>query len=85
MTDDRAGPEARRGAGIVSGAAVAALGLVALAVAAVEYHVFADTGGGGGGLFGMSAGTSAYIVGYGGAGFILFALGMWKIRRALRK
>lgn len=69
------------------GIGVVAIGLVALGIAAVEYLVFADISrslGGGSELLGMSPGTAAYVVGYGGAGLVLIALGLVKIRRARR-
>lgn len=92
MSDDRAALEEKHGGSLFSGAAVAALGLLALAIAATEFYVFSDvvepeagSGDVGDGPFGMTTGTSAYVAGYAAAGVILFALGMWKIYRARRR
>jgi hypothetical protein len=91
MSDDRAASEEKHGASLAPGAAVAALGLLALAIAAIEFYVFSDvvepgagSGDVGGGAFGMTTGTSAYVAGYAAAGVILFALGIWKIYRTRR-
>lgn len=69
-----------------------ALGLLALAVAAIELYLFAglvEAGAGmedgTGGPFGLSTGTSAYVAGYAVAGVILITLGVRKIRRARRR
>lgn len=91
MSDGGATSQEKHGGSIVPGAAVAAIGLMALAVAAVEFYVFSDVvkpGAGSGdvadGPFGMTTGTSAYVAGYAAAGVILFAVGMWKIYRTRR-
>ena len=73
------------GTSVLPGLIVATLGVLALAIAAVEYLVFAGFGnsaGGEGGFFGLSFGTQAYIAGYAGAGIVLIILGVWKIYRA---
>lgn len=69
----------------MQGAAALLLGLLVLAIAAVEYFVFADISAQAGGVnttFGLSSGTMAYLAGYTGAGLILAAVGIWKICRA---
>ena len=84
VTDDRVVMKANHDRSVIPGAVVVALGLIVLAVAAVEYFVFADIAApadGGNGLFGLSFGTTAYLAGYTGAGVILIAAGIWKIRR----
>ena len=80
------------GASVVSGMVLSALGLLALAVAAIELYVSAgivEPGAGSeegvGGAFGLSTGTSAYVAGYTAAGVILVALGVWKMWRARRR
>lgn len=75
----------REGRSIVPGVFAVALGLVALAIAAVEFFVFSDIaapGPGGNQGSGFSFGTTAYVAGYAAAGIILIALGIWKIVRA---
>lgn len=92
MTGDGPVRKEKHGGSVVSGAAVAALGLLVSGIAAVEYYVSADIvapgmgpADGGNRLLGMTFGTSAYIAGYAASGVILFALGVWKIYRARRK
>ena len=72
---------------VLPGLGVAALGVVALLIAGTQYVLFADvsvpkpderT------LLGMSPGTAAYVLGYGGAGIALIGLGIAKIHRARR-
>ena len=87
MTDDRFVLKRKRRRSITSGLFVAALGLLALSIAAVEYYVFAHIavpGTAANGLFGMTVGTTAYVTGYAAAGVILFAVGVLKICRARR-
>jgi len=87
MTNDRFVLERKRSRSVVSGTIVAALGLLALAIAAVEYYVFTIVvvpGNAENGLFGMTAGTTVYVAGYAAAGVILFAVGVSKMRRARR-
>lgn len=63
------------------------MGLIALAIATVEYVLFADVTrsiGTGEELLGMSRGTAAYVLSYAGAGVVLIALGLVKIHRARR-
>jgi hypothetical protein len=85
VTDDRVAMKAYHDRSVIPGAVVMALGLLVLAVAAVEYFVFSDIAGstdGGNDLFGLSFGTTAYLAGYTAAGVILIAVGIWKIYRA---
>lgn len=66
---------------------VVAIGVVALGIAALEYFVLAGITpprAGAGAMLGMSPGTAAYVMGYGGAGIVLIALGIVKIHRARR-
>lgn len=85
LTDDCAGLKASRDESVVPGALATALGVMVMAIAAVEYFVFirisapatvADS------VFGLSFGTTAYLASYVGAGAILITLGIWKIYRA---
>ena len=72
---------------MLSGIVALMIGLLAIAIAAVEYVLFADITksiGIGEELFGMSRGTAAYVLSYAGAGLILVALGLVKIHRARR-
>ena len=72
---------------ILPGLGVVGLGLAALGIAAAQYFLFADLSpprAGERGLLGMSPGTAAYVLGYGGAGIALIGLGMAKIRRGGR-
>jgi len=85
LTDGRIDLKARQDRSIVPGVSALSLGLVALAIAAVECFVFADinaSAGGGSQVFGLGFGTTAYVAGYAGAGIILIAIGVWKIFRA---
>lgn len=89
MKNTRVGPRGKHSREIVTGVAASLLGLLVISVAAVEYYVFADVLDSGVGsdrtvLFGMTAGTSAYVLGYALAGVVLLALGAWKIHRARR-
>ncbi len=87
LTDDRVALKANHDRSVVPGAALMALGLLALAIAAVECFVFAGIAAptdGGNGLFGLSFGTTAYVAGYTAAGAILIGVGIWKIYRARR-
>jgi len=79
--DDLALKSSRR-ASVLPGLVVIILGLLVLAVAAVEYLVntgIANSAGHDDGFLGLSFGTAAYIAGYAGAGVILVVLGVWKI------
>lgn len=76
-----------RSAGLLSGLGVVALGVTAMGIAAAQYFLFADAApkpDGADALLGMSPGTAAYVLGYGGAGLVLIALGVAKIHRARR-
>ena len=87
MREDRFALDRKRDRSTTSGMIIAALGILALAIAAVEYYVFAHIavpGNAENGLFGMTAGTTAYVTGYAAAGVILFAVGMSKVLRARR-
>ncbi len=84
-TDDGAAMKANYERSVVPGAVVMVLGSVALAIAAVDYFVFAaiaEPTDGGSNLFGLSFGTTAYVAGYMAAGVILIAVGIWKVYRA---
>jgi len=89
MTDS---PSARRNSsacGLVNGLSATALGIVAVSLAVLEYHVFVETagpvaGGGAAGIFDVTFGTGAYILGYLGAGAILLAIGFRTILRSIR-
>ena len=84
--DDCAAMKANHDRSVVPGAVAMVLGLAALAIAAVDYFVFAaiaEPTDGGSNLFGLSFGTMAYVVGYTAAGLVLIAVGIWKIHRAL--
>ena len=75
------------GNNIVMGAVAIAIGGLALTIAGVEYFVFVDMAAsahGGKNALGLSAGTTAYLGGYAGAGVVLICLGLWKIFRARR-
>lgn len=77
--------KSRKGRSIIPGVSAVALGLVALAIAAVELFVFSRIAGpaaGGYQEFGTELGTTAYVAGYAAAGIILIAVGIWKIFRA---
>ncbi len=84
-TDDRVEMKAKGDRSIIPGAAVVALGLLVLAVALVEYLVFADIAGSrdaGKDLFGLSFATIAYLASYTAAGVVLIAVGIRRIYRA---
>ncbi len=79
----------QRGRIMVAGVVTAVLGLLVIAVAAIEFYVFADVLAPKAAddrfvLFGMTVGTGAYVLGYAGAGAILLVIGAWKIYRARR-
>lgn len=66
-----------------------ALGMVAISVAALEYHVSTELtapgrAGAAAHISEMSFGTAAYILAYLAAGIILLAIGVSRIRRARR-
>ena len=66
-----------------------ALGIVAVTVAALEYHVSTELSAPGRAgtaahISEMTFGTAAYILAYLAAGIVLLALGVSKIRRARR-
>lgn len=85
LTDGRIELKASEDRSIVPGLVAVVLGLLALAIAAVEYFVFSEitaSTGGGNQALGFSFGTMAYFAGYVGAGIILIAIGILKIRRA---
>ncbi len=87
LMDDRAALKEHHDRSVIPGAAVMVLGGLALAIAAVEYSVFAsiaEPADGGINVFGISFGTTAYVAGYTTAGVILIALGIWKIYAARR-
>ena len=87
MTDEHGALKANRDKSVIPGVAAVVIGLLALAIAAVEGYVFADIAipeDSAGTVFGLSFGTTAYIMGYAAAGIILLTLGMWKIFRVLR-
>ena len=87
LMDNRTALKERRNRSVVTGVAVMALGGLALAIATVEYSVFAgiaEPADGGIKIFGLSFGTTAYLAGYTAAGVILIALGIWKIHAARR-
>ena len=65
----------KRGRNLGPGLAVIAIGLLALAVAAVEGLVFTD-------IADLGFGTMAYIASYAAAGVVLIAVGVWKISRS---
>jgi hypothetical protein len=72
---------------MLPGIVAVTIGVLALAIATVEYLLFADITkslGTGEELFGMSRGTAAYVLSYAGAGLVLIALGLLKIHRARR-
>jgi len=74
----------QRSRSLVKGIAALALGLLALAIAAVEYFVFADLSTSprdGNYSQALSFGTLAYLAGYAGAGIILIAIGIQKLFR----
>ena len=71
---------------LVTGISAIALGVVAVSLAALEYHVSVELAGPGragatAGISEMTFGTAAYIFSYLAAGAILLVLGVWKIRR----
>lgn len=75
---------------LVTGISALALGIVAVSLAALEYHVSLEISAAGRsgaitGIAEMTFGTAAYILAYLAAGGILLALGVWKIRRARRE
>ena len=85
LTDDYAGLKASRDESLVPGAVTIALGVMVLAIAAVEYFVFIKISAPAtvpGSVVGLSFGTTAYLASYVGAGAILITLGIWKIFRA---
>ena len=74
---------------LVTGISATALGVLAVSLAALEYHVSVETvaagaAEGAAGLSRLSFGSGAYVVAYLGAGAILVALGVWKIYRSVR-
>ena len=74
---------------LVTGLSATALGVLAVSLAALEYHVSVGTtaAGAGDALTGVSRlsfGSGAYVVGYLSAGTILVAIGAWKIYRSMR-
>ena len=87
LTDDCVALKSNHDRSVIPGAAAMALGLMALAIAAVEYFVFAGIAAptyGENDMFVLSFGTMAYVAGYTAAGVILIALGVWKIYCARR-
>jgi len=85
LMDDRAALKEHRNRSVIPGAAVMALGGLALVIAAVEYSVhvgIAEPADGGINMFGLSFGTTAYVAGYTTAGVILIVLGIWRIYAA---
>ena len=87
MTDNRPALERESRRSILPGVGVMTIGVLALGIALVEYVLFGEITkpvGGDGKLLGMSPGTAAYVIGYGGAGVVLIALGLLKVRRARR-
>jgi hypothetical protein len=85
LDDDDLALKSSRRASVLPGLVVIILGLLALAIAAVEYLVnagIANSAGHDDGWLGLSFGTAAYIAGYAGAGVVLVVLGIWKIYRA---
>ncbi len=88
LMDDRTALKEHHDRSVIPGVAAMALGGLALAIAAVEYFVFAgiaDPADSGINVFGLSFGTTAYVAGYTTAGVILMVLGIWKIYAARRK
>ena len=70
---------------VVDGIALAALGILAVSVAAVELYISGEaTGAGAERPFQMTFGTAAYVLGYLVAGVILLALGARRIYRGAR-
>jgi hypothetical protein len=85
LDDDDLALKSSRRASVLPGLVVIILGLLALAIAAVEYLInagIANSAGHDDGWLGLSFGTAAYIAGYAGAGVVLVVLGIWKIYRA---
>ena len=85
LDDDDLALKSGRRVSVLPGIVVIVLGLLALAIAAVEYLVsagIANSAVEGNGFFGLSFGTAAYIAGYAGAGVVLVVLGIWKIHQA---
>ena len=67
--------KAKRGRNLSPGLAAVAIGLLALAIAAVEGLVFND-------IADLGFGTMGYIASYAVAGVVLIAVGVWKIFRS---
>ena len=65
----------KQGRNLGPGLAAVAIGLLALAVAAVEGLVFTD-------IADLGIGTMAYVTSYAAAGVVLIAVGVWKIFRS---
>ncbi len=87
LTDDRVALKSSPDSGVVFGSAVIVLGCGVLAIAGVEYFLFAEIGTpmtGERNVLGLSFATTAYLGGYVSAGAILITLGIWKIIRARR-
>ncbi len=85
LDDDDLALKSSRRASVLPGLVVIILGLLALAIAAVEYLInagIANSAGHDDGWLGLSFGTAAYIAGYAGAGVVLVVLGIWKVYRA---
>ena len=84
VDDDDLALKASRRASVLPGLVVIILGLLALAIGAVEYLVsagIANSAGHDDAFLGLSFGTAAYIAGYAGVGVVLVVLGIWKIYR----
>ena len=75
MTSDGVVVKEKGGRSPGPGLAAVAIGLLALAVAAVEGFVFTD-------IADLGFGTMAYIASYAAAGVVLIAVGVWKIFRS---
>lgn len=74
LSDESVSLNANRRRSLAPGVAAIAIGLLALAIAAVECMVSADTAD-------IGFGTMAYVASYATAGIILIAIGVWKIYR----
>lgn len=89
MTGESLGQKRIVARDLVTGIAAAAFGVLAVAIAALEYYVSVEmigprAQGAAAGVFGMTPGTEAYVLCYLAAGAILMALGVWKICRSRR-